>query len=287
MPVLFADASSRACSETALHTAIARRNFVVAFALIDAGCDVHARTSDGIQPIHMAMASQPSVQRDELLSRLADRGAKLDAASALGNPAEVAMLSRNSFGLTLLIDKVRTCAPRCALVTKCACARVQGIDVSATRFANGETALHYLADHPFSHASLEQVLRRGVYGIDSLNAEGWTPVHVRPRDERGGKRAHVSAWGVQNAAMIGNTQAVEHLLDAGADVNARSHSGMTPLHFAAVMGHANSALLLLENGADVHARDEYVCAMDASACVHSCWCVCVCVCVHYTRARRA
>lgn len=57
------------------------------------------------------------------------------------------------------------------------------------------------------------------------------------------------------AAFFGHPQAVEVLLEAGADVNAPSREAMkvTPLHSAAAAGEVGIARLLISRGADVNA----------------------------------
>jgi ankyrin repeat protein len=46
------------------------------------------------------------------------------------------------------------------------------------------------------------------------------------------------------------------LLRAGADVNAKQQSGVTPLHSAAHNGQTRLAKLLIDSGADVNATTE-------------------------------
>jgi ankyrin repeat protein len=59
------------------------------------------------------------------------------------------------------------------------------------------------------------------------------------------------------AAMEGNTDILEELLEAGAPVNARTHSKETPLHVAAGSYSRNTAVidLLVRKGADLTATD--------------------------------
>jgi ankyrin repeat protein len=48
---------------------------------------------------------------------------------------------------------------------------------------------------------------------------------------------------------------VQDLLDRGADLEAKSNFGRTPLHLASINNHIETAKLLLEKGVDVEAKD--------------------------------
>lgn len=71
------------------------------------------------------------------------------------------------------------------------------------------------------------------------------------RDRDGSTPLHCTAW-------KGHLAAVGFLLDAGADIQARSendHYGDTPLHAAAHGNQKEIVKLLIERGADVRARN--------------------------------
>ncbi len=74
--------------------------------------------------------------------------------------------------------------------------------------------------------------------LTAQNSDGWTPLHL--------------------AAFFGHPELATALLDAGADVNARSSNAMknTPLHAAAAGGQAGLVELLLKRGADPNATQE-------------------------------
>src|SRR5438477_2824455 len=58
---------------------------------------------------------------------------------------------------------------------------------------------------------------------------------------------------VHVAAMVGNTGAIDELLNGGVNPNLRAVSGETPLVFAAAFGKIEAAQLLAAKGADINA----------------------------------
>ena len=58
------------------------------------------------------------------------------------------------------------------------------------------------------------------------------------------------------AAMMGQTEAAELLLQRGANINGRNKDENTALHLAVFLGRAETVELLLKNGADVNARND-------------------------------
>ena len=58
------------------------------------------------------------------------------------------------------------------------------------------------------------------------------------------------------AADEGHADVIETLLEAGADPDARDENGWTPLHIAARWGHVAAIMALLKGGADPDVRDK-------------------------------
>ena len=56
---------------------------------------------------------------------------------------------------------------------------------------------------------------------------------------------------LMRSAHIGYTEAVQFLLDSGANINKRDVNGSIALHFAAIEGHTETVRLLIERGSDV------------------------------------
>lgn len=101
------------------------------------------------------------------------------------------------------------------------------------------------------------------------SGDGWTPLHLAgffgrdecavqllaagasltalSRNSTGNTPLHAALAGATNDALVAR------LLDAGADVNARGESGITPLHLAASRGNRTLCELLLARGADAGA----------------------------------
>jgi len=79
-----------------------------------------------------------------------------------------------------------------------------------------------------------------------------TTQNVNARDTSGRKSSPLHF-----AAGYGRREAVEILLNAGANVHARDDGGLIPLHNACSFGHAEVVALLLRAGADPNARDNW------------------------------
>ena len=76
------------------------------------------------------------------------------------------------------------------------------------------------------------------------------PCDVNEKDDRG-------ITPLIYAAIVGNLDMINLLLEMDANVNEKTHSGATALHCAASKGYLKAAQSLIRNGADVNCRDEH------------------------------
>jgi ankyrin repeat protein len=72
--------------------------------------------------------------------------------------------------------------------------------------------------------------------------------NVHMRDIMGGTALHDASWG-------GHLRIMRLLLKNGADVDAQSNKALTALHLASYHGDVDIVAQLLEHGADIHGKD--------------------------------
>ena len=134
-----------------------------------------------------------------------------------------------------------------------------GADVNMET-GDGITPLHNAAI--YGHKEVGEILIANGADVNAKDRGGETPLdeairnkHTETADllrEHGGKTGEELNV-LLDAAKKGDIEAVKQHLAAGADVNAKTADGTTPLHNAAVYGHNEVAELLIANGAEVNA----------------------------------
>ena len=108
-----------------------------------------------------------------------------------------------------------------------------GADVNAAQ-GDGMTALHWAAEH--GHVELADMLIYAGANLGPATRVGsYTPLMV--------------------GARAGEGVIVSHLVAAGADVDARTGTGVTALHLAAGSGSTEAVSALLDHGAEVDAKE--------------------------------
>ncbi len=109
-----------------------------------------------------------------------------------------------------------------------------GADIAAAT-GDGKTALHYAAEVSENRAAIEALLRAGAAVDVQENLVGFTPLMM--------------------AALFGDADGVEALIEAGADVTIARNSGVTALHQATYRFDSSKIRLILDAGGDIEARD--------------------------------
>ncbi|KAF5483525.1 Ankyrin repeat domain-containing protein 7 [Colletotrichum fructicola] len=143
---------------------------------------------------------------------------------------------------------------------------VNSVNVSATSFHIGRIHNSYFRDQtplPDQSTTLERLWVRNSHMWPEVEVRNlFLAVHSQHEEEVERALSEGSLANSQDAQGIGalyyaasgtSSKIVSLLLNHGADVNAKGHSGQTPLHRAA--SNATITHLLLAAGADVNARD--------------------------------
>lgn len=262
---------------TALHMAAYRGHSEVADFLVAKGADVNATSDKGETPLHCSgvLRCHPDIfrqhgmgrpfeqevkTRQAVAQRLLSHGAKVDTVAAYHwTPLHLAAYCGNRGVAELLL--------------------AQGASVSAVD-SEGNTPLHVAvfgrtrvaellldestADKPHGCSAVMHChaypTDAGVPAAGGAGAKKVLRVVARSHgkvlelglvcdSERSKKRQPLDDAGK------GRREVAELLLTHGADANAKTFSGWTPLHYAAALGYAHLVEVLLPRGADASVKD--------------------------------
>ena len=219
---------------TALHWAVRERNPEMTRLLIEAGAYVRVENRYGVTPLHLAALAADAGMIETLLAA----GAEVDGASPEGETVLMtASRTGNVEAVQVLLDA--------------------GADPNRREGWHAQTALMWAAAE--NHSDIIQALVEAEAELEARSVPVDMP-NVVAAQRQGGFVYPEYNKGSMNALLFaarqGNLEAVEALIDAGADLNGTDEEGVTPLILATLNGHFDVAGLLLESGADPNAADE-------------------------------
>ena len=254
-----------------LHTAVKRKDAVMASLLIRHGADVNRRDANSMTALHIAamygfitiiyllLQSNADISIPGQLGRTplheAVSWGKLDVVQILlYHGANVR--ARDSAGLTPLHGAVSSGVPDAVQMLL-----EHGADIQAQDSA-GSTPLHG-AVLSRAYEAVEILLRHGA-DVRARDLTGLTPLHqaVNLGDVATTKRLVAEGANIiehskegktplHNAVSSGHSDAVRFLIDSGAVIDAVDYQDSTPLHHAILLGEKDIMHVLLEHGADV------------------------------------
>ncbi|NIM14653.1 MAG: tetratricopeptide repeat protein [Candidatus Aminicenantes bacterium] len=168
--------------------------------LISRGADVNAKDKWNFTPLHEA-------KNQETAEVLINAGANLHA--------------RSNTGLTPL---------RAAVYS-------MRLDVAKLLASKGARSNFFMDAAMGRLKQIKHVVQRNREIINTIDADGWTPLH--------------------HAASAGQFEVAAFLIEKGADLNASSNKGDTPLHIAVSRGGKKVVKLFIMNRANVNSKNKY------------------------------
>ena len=247
--------------------------------LLDRGADIHLQNARWETPLHLASDSRPDVLA-LLLERYPDLNTAemLRRAALFNNIAVARVLLEGGADVNYRVKDHNIATPlHGAVYASAEMTRLlleHGADPSATDSSLGMTPLHHASDgsseKPDDFTEIMTILIEYDADVNAVDdASGATPLHqavyfkepdaVELLLEHGAEVNIADAYGdTPLLRSASNSHMMAMLLEAGADVNVAGTNGYSPLHQAIVYhsGDVSNALtLLLRHGADIEAKD--------------------------------
>lgn len=258
-----ADVNAQGPSQrTPLHYAAIAGHREVAQVLLDSGADVEARDRWGDTPLHGAAEYAHLDVTELLLERGADANAKDDYGatplhvvgwSCDGGIVELLLahgadpMATDNDGWTPLHDAAYgCCTPSVEILL------AHDVDVNAAN-KDGRTPLHYAAS--IGHKPIIRLLIASGADLNVSDEKGYTPAALA--SERNDRTvvelllASGAEMTLHLAACLDDVEALDALLEAGAEVDATDASGRTALCIAAARGNVAALERLVAYGAEV------------------------------------
>ncbi len=232
------EAVTRMAEYTALHLACRAGHGAVARALLEAGADPAAPTaSGGATSLHLAAAAGSA----EAVVALIEHGADVDAREERAGQTPLIFAAAQN-----RVEAIR------ALIAGGA---DPSISTRVVDMVELEESLRGGADDAVRRQIAAQLAARDAGKEEEREGEDGDP-EDKPAEapkpmSMGEQVGHVGGMtALLHAARQGHDEAVEVLLEAGADVDRASADGTTPIFIAALNGHFDLVMALLERGAD-------------------------------------
>ena len=246
---------------TPLHNAVATDEAKVVASFLDGGADIEARNEKGRTPLQVAAVNS----KPEVVALLLDRGADTEVRTedgktslhiaAADNIPEVVALLLNGADIEVRNEKGETPLHFAAAHNKPEVITLlldRGADINARDDVGpsqvfwsrvflktflATLSLSYVMLDPDAARDVGKGFREILYSPVTFNPGGNTPLHF--------------------AIEYNKPEVVALLLDRGADINAHTEFGWTPLHYATIFSATPEVItLLLDRGADAQARDQ-------------------------------
>jgi len=258
---------------------------------ISSGADVNVKDSAGFMPLHWAVLQDSTAMAEYLIAHGAEINATVGFLTPLYSANAMPVIELLvSKGAAINTNNRQNALHKACRVGDLEVATFlvnKGADVNAKASA-GNTPLTYALQH--GHAEVVRLLVANGADVNAKNANGQTPLGrairmddkaavellvanganteaspsgLTPLDEAKRRenteivnilRAHGVKGTLHGAACLGDVDEVKRLIAEGADINAKSDSGWTPLHRAVYEGHESLVELLVTRGADINAQ---------------------------------
>lgn len=242
------EAVTRIGDHRPLHVAARHGHADVSSLLLEAGASVQARTTNGTLPLHFAAGSgsAPTVQT------LIDHGADVDAREPSWD--QTALMFAAALGRVAAIDALVAAGADVEATAKVLDISRRDREDQEAQLRRREQVIAMRAGEAVPEAGSQpapptaEELRAAALEQEEADRRGGEPQPLNYGDLVG---THGGLTALLLAVREGHTEAVRHLLAAGAGINTPGAGDKTtPLLMATINGHFDLALELLEAGGD-------------------------------------